>query len=1120
MGYVFRIHDAKHNGAAQPKNAADVKDWTETNYIDKTFLPNIALGMTGDEMGTSIPSMFARLFYFQSAFKALNGSRITALEDVNHNTRVVSECLDLLELLYQHGNDGHLVIRHWDAAQQERELLNSTQNEHKRFADVISSTVAKNDLFNEIFIFYWKYRDSQLNEIETVIGGTSPLTLVFTSPNLKRQPFIGQLRRLDGTPMFDDNHVKSLTMRDNCFKRMLYASYIEHYQKFQSNAQEFNAYLRTCWNNDQNFFQSLTNVTAGVVLGNQYPAIKIQSDAGNKNVTAGGIPLYYGLPDISKSGYLIKPTKTIDGNRPLVLNSEGINDAVYMNTSRWNSSCKIDDTVRLMSLTDRVLPGGTGFKYPYLIWSDFLEDKIIKVAADKIDSNKFVTASGNDSCYFLLPLKKEFFNYFHVNDINKVVGHVGNKDLHLLEVVSRGNNRIEALLHVPVEHNGGSIIELKRIYCDDDIVDLSNKSSIVLGFFPFYKVLDKDLNIYSVMASGPSDISLDFYRETDVVNKIRVSDKVRTAGSEYVNQNKYYQVNEVFDFIQINLTNTSGLLIPNMKEVNVRNNAQQCSFAVDLGTTNTHIAYKNNRTIVSLDMSDANSQVVYSCAIDSHNGPMDDRIRAMWQYYLREFIPIESSKLRYPIMTAVCETSDFARSQPCLFGNISVGYNLTYETTNVANAGFQYNTEIKWAYQRNPQDAASMSRIANYCLETLWVMKNKALLDNGDDEFNLVLTFPVTMNAQTKQFYMNCWSEAKQYLKITNVNITTESESIAPYNFLANKVGGESMMNIDIGGATSDIIFVIKKDDGEIHKALYTSSMFGANDLWSDGLSIGGQQQDFANGFCQFVMDTIGKNEKQYPKEMIRRFNAQRNLTKGSSKDMMAFLFRYDDVFKTTHTITNENKLHAVVFIYYAALLYHVARLIKKMEVNVPGNISFTGMGSLVLNLISNDSDDIKELTEHLWRIYTGQSHKFYVHKIQNPKEVTAIGALHQLDDQHAIPAGSLSQIWDYGFDTDRSDLKYCNRNDDDVKASVLKEYEKFIDSLNDMELKDFLYKRLGINLDQTELLKKMKSYENRSYIDVSSGIHSGINNLTLDDTLFFWPLKLAFSALSNLKSK
>ena len=76
MGYVFRIHDAKHNGAAQPKNAADVKDWTETNYIDKTFLPNIALGMTGDEMGTSIPSMFARLFYFQSAFKALNGSRI------------------------------------------------------------------------------------------------------------------------------------------------------------------------------------------------------------------------------------------------------------------------------------------------------------------------------------------------------------------------------------------------------------------------------------------------------------------------------------------------------------------------------------------------------------------------------------------------------------------------------------------------------------------------------------------------------------------------------------------------------------------------------------------------------------------------------------------------------------------------------------------------------------------------------------------------------------------------------------------------------------------------------------------------------------------------------------
>ena len=101
MAYVFRIHEAKHPGATAPTIAANVHDWTNTAHIAGKLVDNISLGAAGDKMGTSIPSLFARLYLFEGVFQSLAGKPLNALAERNVNTSLISDCFDLLEFLYQ-----------------------------------------------------------------------------------------------------------------------------------------------------------------------------------------------------------------------------------------------------------------------------------------------------------------------------------------------------------------------------------------------------------------------------------------------------------------------------------------------------------------------------------------------------------------------------------------------------------------------------------------------------------------------------------------------------------------------------------------------------------------------------------------------------------------------------------------------------------------------------------------------------------------------------------------------------------------------------------------------------------------------------------------------------------
>jgi hypothetical protein len=150
-------------------------------------IPDTLLNQAGlaAKAGTSIPSPFARLYLFDAAFRLVMNDLRPAQPTMYHV--LVSHCLDLLELLFQAGGSPDLTYRVWsradrlNALNQKAPLPNAPnrRHPHRVLAKALELDM-RHDLANlqTFTLIYYK---------GALLGGTSPLTLVFTSPNWEQE---------------------------------------------------------------------------------------------------------------------------------------------------------------------------------------------------------------------------------------------------------------------------------------------------------------------------------------------------------------------------------------------------------------------------------------------------------------------------------------------------------------------------------------------------------------------------------------------------------------------------------------------------------------------------------------------------------------------------------------------------------------------------------------------------------------------------------------------------------------------------------------------------------------------------------------------------------------------
>jgi len=121
---MSKIYNNIEHNAAQPQ---PMDGWFATNPYDanriKHICDTIGGGNAVTKMGTSIPTPFARLVLFNTAFEQLRTQ-----DDNSVYGRLVSECLDMIEFVYNFGND--ITLKKWNIANEIAAL--KTSNDTKQ----------------------------------------------------------------------------------------------------------------------------------------------------------------------------------------------------------------------------------------------------------------------------------------------------------------------------------------------------------------------------------------------------------------------------------------------------------------------------------------------------------------------------------------------------------------------------------------------------------------------------------------------------------------------------------------------------------------------------------------------------------------------------------------------------------------------------------------------------------------------------------------------------------------------------------------------------------------------------------------------------------------------------
>ncbi len=1181
MPYILRI-DNDPNVSQQ-----NHQDWTGShngltgdriNHIPDTF-SGAAGNVAGSaaKAGTSIPSPFARLYLFDTAFRMVN-SDINARELTMYHV-LVSQCMDMLELLFQAGNSPDLTYKVWNRAER-LSHLNSTNGAAgglTRHPHQILAKALELDLRNELAslqqftLIYYK---------GALLGGTSPLSLVFTSPNWEQErqnKYIDAPKSTTGRTFFQNEYVP-LQNRDEGFVTYLRRLYDQYGSTLLRGGLKDYLY--------KVYFDGpvALPVEPDTTLANFDP-IQIGGDGNSTLQVVPGLALYKVreadvLADIEESSdFVIQPTVLLYQKearngaatgvpRPLVLASRMDVTGRYVKNTNWNPQTVIMRTLlnNLSEgglLADRFLPGVDNVRYPFVTTDDFLEDFLVKMPF-KLNNGRFFTGMAGD-CEFLLPIRKAYFNFFRIDDLQRQL------------TIHTDGNTVTATLRIPIRNN--RTVEFKKQYSlAEEQTTLNFRAG--LAFFPFYKLTVPEpylqsLNQYTVMLADLSDDNTNFraadsirFYQTDqtVANQWKPLD-VPTPETRSPKANApatfFYKIPKAFDLLEVKLERNGvpyrGLILPKFTVIDQKG-FKPFTFAIDFGTSNTHVAYTDTTTgnvePKGLTVSDNKVQLEQDeLQMVLLNKPYDgyevqnpyDRYRLPVSYgslpqfdslIRREFVPAILGKefgspFAFPLRTAVYEKIGMSDSVggDNLFSKLNLGFNIDLE--EMPTGVNRYVTNLKWLFENQPGDTLNKPRVRAFFETLLLLIRNKVILNQGNiQETKVVWLAPSSMRESTKESLEEQWKKAFERVFGTTKNFVEApiSESLAPYFYLRTK-GVKSFadaINVDIGGGTADLMLLMRGQN----RYLNTSFRFAGYDIWGGGLNEQGHPAHTKdNGFV--------KNYRNFNRSLSQARGREDGIFEAflhdqdfTAEDVVSLLFKYNDHFKFEQSIKDgKPALRIVLYLHYSAIVYHLVQLIEANQLSLPRYLTFTGRGSQYLNLLGSRSR-LVEFTKLLFRAYTTLPvpTDFDVILTDNPKETTANGAV-LYENSSVAEKEKYTNVEErpfWGNEPDKPvDFTYRRTKVNEMQAnqdfhdSVLQNVQHFLaKTLKDPDIEYFL--------SQYNIMTPEKYYDLLVGPDVTRGglLYDSYRlarmameqnaNEALSETFFFLPLKHSLYELSK----
>ncbi len=1082
---------------------------------------------------TSIPSPFARIDLVKTAFKEVCRRANGNLRELDGNTifhKMVSDTFDVGEIFFNIDklNDKVEIIT-CDCSAILQNLKSDCNPSHYYVADSLEKFLVSDaktynfDQMHNIYLLNYAKGPDELN----IIGATSPATLFFCGAN--KLDYINDIYFSNNDKPFD-NEYQPLYKRDFEYLKVWWTLRITN-PNFSTLFPEIEDYLNLTFRAltdavKKNQLKSITSQTLS-----DFSTIDVKCNGQSNQVEVVGINLLKKKSGItnSTSEFAIKTDHNLE-EKPLVLPVESGNkyaSLAYINGA-WGKTNKAAYTDN-NSLQDRQLPFD-GSQFPYLTISDFLEDSIVRIPhslnADKYFDGNITDNKENKS--YLLPIKPLYFRYFDIDTLKSKMPD-GKAALEM-DIVAGGS--VNVMLRIPIVGNGQiNYIEYQRLYyadrqpCVDESTNEGGMTDVEFSGFvmPGVKFQQEDDAYYTIscISTFNTQAKLQFYKNGDVLSGIPMDCRNRQRGISDYKAESYTLSQTNFDLMRVVCGNGQcGIIIPQFSQ---HQGLDSFEFAVDLGTSNTHIEMKKNGNNGSVPFSYNEDDGImckfftpYYRNIDGKLISFDTILDDENDVVNADFVPPVvggKSDFKFPTRTALsCAKCIDWDEVLRVFGLLN--FCMTYDKRR----GLAYNSEplvnIKWSNDSNSQSAMKL-----YIENLLLLIRNKVVVENGNlSETKIIWFYPSSMSQRRLTQLRSAWKEAFSKLFAASGSIIEESESEAPIQYYFSRYAtATNLINIDIGGGTTDVAF---SDGGEVK--LITSFRFAANSLFEDSFSNINPNNGIIDWFKHDIFELLSTKVQNSELAVIYKRND------GHPANMASFFFSLKDNSATSKIansiidfnaiLQNDDKFKIVFIIFYTAIIYHVAQIVKAKGRNVPRHIAFSGNGSKIVNVLTPDTRILADYTKIVFEKILDKPYGIPLEILgldtANPKEATCKGGLLPIKQQTTPEKVTLKDASGALVESDT----YASL-DDKARHQTVNTIEQFFNFVLDEMPSAFNFDdNFGVSLESIALAKEECLKDLATYLDKGIEIsmkESGNKENKIEDTISFYPIKGAIQALS-----
>ena len=698
----------------------------------------------------------------------------------------------------------------------------------------------------------------------------------------------------------------------------------------------------------------------------------------------------------------------------------------------------------------------------------------------------------------LLPLTPIFFQYFKPENASRYL---------ILSDLAGGG--IEAKLNIPV--NGGTVT-LKRSYHREDIIDMK----VHLAILPFVQVsvfdLDYTIGLQEIRANRDRDLIVECYHNG---KKIHITNPViRKQGDSNTIRSVYFRT-KAFNAIRIGTNEVYGFVLPIMPHSQAH---QQISFAIDFGTTNTHVEYKYG-LYAEKPIEVMPDQPIWQSLIDrSTKDPQDI---ADDDNFERELFPFQFSPAtnnKFPLRTALTYNKSINFNEPI---NVFTHTNNYFLLEKILNPNhLNLHTKLKWSNYSKPEDKILVESFIEGLMNI--VLYKTLLLDGDPSQTKITWFYPVSMDAFEQGIFFEAWQNAYKKAFHTDEikNIHAIPESTAPYLFYRTEYPGLSL-SIDIGGGSSDIaVFTNASSSPEF----ISSFKFAGNAIFGDGFPSGAftnssDNNGFVKVYRNLIEDAIKKGSPRW-EILVDILNNRKD-----SADFSSFLFSLEDEpdinFNYTNFLRQDKKLKLPILIFYGALVYYSTNLLLVQGItNPPKNILFSGTASKTMRIIDTKAGNpnITNLFKFFFKQILGVDNaQIRIALSENPKEITCKGALKAAFEHDLINCpivfwigGNNKSIWNKAINKN-TDIAitplYRDLEEGDNKSLIEGSVIHLFDLLDELFRSTNLESNFGIDNSAYLKFKEIRSSNIKDFLEQGLKAFYKLPEKHIEETLFFYPL-------------